>query len=71
MDLIKLPESETAGWVCETCHEPLVPAPTELDYLNSRFNVVLPRCPKCGFVLVPESLALHKMAEVERLLEDK
>lgn len=69
--IITVPESETAGWICETCGVPLVPTPTELDYLKSRFNVVLPRCPKCGYVLVPESLALGKMDETERLLEDK
>jgi hypothetical protein len=43
----------------------------ELVYLKSNFSVELPVCPKCGFVLIPESLALEKMAEVEQLLEDK
>ncbi|MBP1753072.1 MAG: hypothetical protein H6Q57_1908, partial [Geobacteraceae bacterium] len=28
-------------------------------------------CAACGLVLVPENLALGKMAEVERILEDK
>jgi hypothetical protein len=31
----------------------------------------LPRCPRCGLVFIPEELALGKMAEVEKLLEDK
>ena len=41
-----------------------------------RGNAVLPgqffmACPQCGFILVPESLAVGKMLEVEQLLEDK
>jgi hypothetical protein len=35
------------------------------------FPVDLPKCPKCGQVLITEDLALGKMAEVEKLLEDK
>ena len=31
----------------------------------------LPVCPICGFVYVPEELALGKVASVERALEDK
>jgi hypothetical protein len=33
--------------------------------------VELPTCPKCGYVLIPEQLALGKMHQVEQLLEDK
>jgi hypothetical protein len=43
----------------------------DLEYLDSRFTVELPRCAKCGFVLIPEALAMGKMLEVEKLLEDK
>ncbi|HOI94695.1 MAG TPA: hypothetical protein PK250_08320 [Syntrophobacter fumaroxidans] len=42
-----------------------------VSYLGSSFPVDLPRCPRCGLVFVPEELALGRMAEVERLLEDK
>jgi hypothetical protein len=45
--------------------------PVELEYLGSLFNVELPACPGCGMVLIPESLALGKMNQVEHLLEDK
>lgn len=31
----------------------------------------LPHCPTCGKVLISETAALGKMAEVEQLLEDK
>jgi hypothetical protein len=49
----------------------MVMKPVELTYLNSQFNVELPTCPKCGYVLIPEQLALGKMHQVEQLLEDK
>ena len=53
------------------CDRPLVPTPVKVTYLHSVFNVELMACPGCGFVYVPESLALGKMLEVEKLLEDK
>ena len=40
-------------------------------YLDNGFPVELPVCPVCGFVYVPEALALGKVASVERALEDK
>ncbi|HML40995.1 MAG TPA: hypothetical protein PKD23_09950 [Bellilinea sp.] len=41
------------------------------SYLGNSFPVDLMRCPQCGLTLVSEELALGKMAEVERALEDK
>ena len=35
------------------------------------FPVELPVCPQCGFVYVPEELALGKVLSVEKALEDK
>jgi len=69
--IIKILNDDYSGWSCEACGEALVPGPVELEYLGSHFNVELPRCPSCGQVLIPEDLALTKMAEVEHLLEDK
>ncbi|WP_027183469.1 DVU_1557 family redox protein [Desulfovibrio inopinatus] len=60
-----------AGWRCVTCDEPMVPAPVQLEYLESVFDVELPVCPKCKQVIIPEELAMGKMLDVERLLEDK
>lgn len=71
MSVIKVPEADAAGWRCSACDEVLVPTPVELEYLDSLFNVELPACPKCGYVLIPENLALGKMHQVEQLLEDK
>lgn len=58
-------------WLCAKCACPLEQKMHTVTYLGSAFDVTLPTCPQCGAVLVPESLALGKMAEVESLLEDK
>ena len=71
MSVIKLPDVDGAGWRCAACDEAMVLRPCELEYLDSLFNVELPVCPKCGYVLIPESVATGKMFQVEQLLEDK
>lgn len=71
MNTIRVPEADSAGWRCESCDKDLQPTTVHLEYLGSRFSVELPACPTCGMVLIPEPLALGKMAEVEHLLEDK
>lgn len=57
--------------MCARCDRPLEPAKVTVTYLGQRFPVDLPRCPCCGFVFVPEDLAIGKMLKVERSLEDK
>jgi rubredoxin len=59
------------GWACADCGEPLKPGKVDISYLGSSFPVELLKCPNCGLVFVPEELALGKMAEVEKTLEDK
>jgi len=59
------------AWECARCGIPLEPGEVSIAYLGSAFPVSLLRCPQCGAVFVPEDLALGKMAEVEKLLEDK
>ena len=63
--------SEKDAWVCANCNVPLEMAQVMIAYLDNAFPVDLPRCPKCGQVFIPEHLALGKMAEVEKSLEDK
>lgn len=58
-------------WTCCSCGERLEVGPVELTYMGNSFWLDLPRCLKCGFYLVPESLALGRMAQAEQLLEDK
>jgi hypothetical protein len=62
---------EAEEWECAACGIPLEMAKVEVGYMGSKYPVNLPRCPRCGLVFVPEQLALGKMAEVEKLLEDK
>ena len=62
---------EFEGWLCAKCGVPLEMGKVEVAYRGSKYPVDLPRCPCCGLVLIPEQLALGKMAQVEKLLEDK
>ena len=59
------------GWVCAGCGTPLVQGKVDISYLGNSFPVELLKCPGCGLVLIPEELALGKMSEVEKALEDK
>ncbi|OJX40442.1 MAG: hypothetical protein BGO78_05440 [Chloroflexi bacterium 44-23] len=59
------------GWVCGDCGVALVPGKVDIAYMGNSFPVELLVCPKCGLVLIPEELALGKMNEVEKALEDK
>ena len=60
-----------AKLICGRCNVKLEQIKVSVFYLNSAFEVVLPRCPKCGLTYVPKELAQGKMLEVETLLEDK
>lgn len=62
---------EDLRWRCAGCDRPLVLGPVTVSYMVHRFTTELPHCPGCGLVLVPETVARGKMAEVEQLLEDK
>ncbi len=56
---------------CHKCKVPLVKGAATFGYLDNAFPVELPVCPSCGFIYVPEELALGKVLSVERALEDK
>ncbi len=62
---------EAAVWSCSSCGRELIPIKVGFTYMTGNFEIDLPACAACGLVLVPESLALGKMSEVERILEDK
>ena len=62
---------EDLEWTCVKCGCPLEPGPVVVEYMGSRLTTDLPRCPECGLVLISETVALGKMAEVEQILEDK
>ena len=67
----KVEAEEARDWSCGSCGVSLEFAQTEVSYMGSQYPVELPRCPKCGIVFIPERLALGKMAEIEKILEDK
>ena len=62
---------ENTEWKCLLCDALLKLDKVRIDYMNGSFTVELPCCPQCGMALVPEEIALGKMLEVEKLLEDK
>ncbi len=64
-------QAHTEDWLCARCGVPLVMGKVNVGYLDSAFPVDLPHCPVCGQVLIAEDLALGKMADVEKQLEDK
>lgn len=59
------------AWICGRCNTPLKVSRVNVAYLDSAFPVDLLKCPRCGLVFIPEDLALGKMVEVEKSLEDK
>ncbi len=63
--------SAELAWHCVPCNRPLELGQVTVTYMDNSFTTQMPRCPGCGQVLVPEGLAMGKMAEVEQILEDK
>lgn len=63
--------SDQEAWTCGRCGVPLQVSKVTVGYLGNAFPVDLLTCPSCGLVFVPEALALGKMLEVEKMLEDK
>ena len=63
--------AEDLKWRCADCDRPLELGQVAVTYMENSFTTEMPHCAQCGAVLVPEELALGKMAEVERILEDK
>lgn len=64
----ELPKGEL---MCARCRVPLETGKVILQYMGNDFPVQLPKCPVCGQALIPEELALGKILQVERALEDK
>lgn len=58
-------------FVCEKCQVPLENGKVLLHYMGNDFPIEMPKCPECGYCYIPEELALGKILQVERALEDK
>jgi len=57
--------------ICAKCDVEMKPGKVRASYMGSEFPIELLKCPVCGMVYVPESLAVGKMLKVEQALEDK
>lgn len=68
---MKLETTNKEGLTCYKCKLPLEPGKIHITYLKSTFPAELLVCPKCGQVFVPEDLAMGRMKEVEKNLEEK
>lgn len=62
---------ETPRVRCARCDRDFELASVTIGYLGSAFQVDLLHCPVCHQVFIPEDLALGKMVDVEKQLEDK
>ena len=56
---------------CFKCDTQLEQRKTEFEYLGQNFFTELMCCPVCGQVFIPEELVRNKIADVEKLLEEK
>lgn len=61
----------TTEWVCDKCCQALVSQKVKVRYLDGNFEVDLLKCPTCQMVFISDELAMGKMLEVEKGLEDK
>jgi Zn-finger nucleic acid-binding protein len=64
-------ENNSNPWICDLCQVPIKLAKVKVKYLDGNFEVELMQCPLCHQVFIDEALALGKMVEVEKGLEDK
>jgi uncharacterized Zn finger protein len=67
----KVIEPETRKLVCNKCQQEMAMAEVSATYLGANFEIELMKCPSCGLVYVPDSLATGKMEQLELSLEDK
>ncbi len=56
---------------CSKCNVEMVETKTTFEYLGHEVNYPVLRCPVCGQAYVSEELAKGRIAEVEKLLEEK
>lgn len=64
-------DATSLAWTCAKCNCALVTQKVKVRYLEGNFEVELLKCPRCNMVFISEELALGKILEVEKSLEDK
>ena len=57
--------------ICHACQKEMTLQKTDFTYLGHSFYADMLKCPDCGLVFIPESLAKGRIAEVEMQMEDK
>ena len=62
---------KTTVWICDKCQKALVIKKLKVRYLEGNFEVDLLKCPLCNMAFISDDLALGKILEVEKSLEDK
>lgn len=67
----KTQDRAEADVTCDRCKIALTLGKVTFSYMGNSFPVELLTCRQCGLVFVPEELALGKMLQVEKALEDK
>ena len=66
-------ETNTAeqNYTCQKCNLLMVKKDTGFTYLSNTFRAGVLRCPNCGIVYIPATLARGRIKEVEMMMEDK
>ena len=67
----QIPQGNAEDIICVKCGVPLKLGKVTLAYVGSTFPVELFKCPECGSVYIPPTLARGRMLQVEKALEDK
>ncbi|HOD76486.1 MAG TPA: hypothetical protein PKJ17_10685 [Syntrophorhabdaceae bacterium] len=64
-------KQQTLDWTCTKCDRRLELATVKLKYMEETFGVDIPACPSCQRIFVSEEDATQRMAQAEKMLEDK
>jgi predicted RNA-binding Zn-ribbon protein involved in translation (DUF1610 family) len=64
-------KKQNGVWRCDRCGKELVIQKRVFHYLKHSFMHEVLCCPMCGSVLIQRELAEGKMAQVEKMLEEK
>lgn len=64
-------QTKETQWMCDKCQKALVLEKVKVRYLEGNFEVELLKCSTCKMVFISDNLAMGKMLEVEKGLEDK
>lgn len=68
---VDMTNQDYSDWKCSTCEIALESKKTVFEYMKRSFSHEVLCCPNCGKVFIPKALAEGRMAEVEKLLEEK